>query len=152
MKANTIEDFWKKVELIPFHSCWEWTKGCTEDGYGQFKIEGVSYKAHRFSYELRFGPIPKDMQVCHSCDNPSCVNPDHLFLGTAKDNIKDCVNKKRNAFGEKNWKSKLSDLEVNEIKTLFASGEYTWQSLAEIYGVTRRTIGNYISNKTRNNQ
>lgn len=78
--------------------CWVWTRHFFDDGYGKFKGPGPDHKtlqAHRYAYELFVGPIPEGMLVCHKCDNPPCVRPDHLFIGTHIDNIKDCIAKGR---------------------------------------------------------
>jgi HNH endonuclease len=83
------------VEIIPEHSCWEWTASKFRDGYGQIKVNRKNKKAHRIAYELFKGPIPENMLVCHTCDNPGCVRPEHLFLGTALDNSHDMINKGR---------------------------------------------------------
>lgn len=87
--------FWDKVEMIPFHPCWEWKASKSVNGYGKIRWEGKSQLAHRVSWELHFGLIPTGLQVCHSCDNRTCVRPDHLFLGTAQDNTDDMMNKSR---------------------------------------------------------
>lgn len=85
--------------------CWSWTGPVYPKGYGQCWKLGEQY-AHRVSYKIAFGEIPKGLFVLHKCDNPNCVRPSHLFLGTHQDNVKDMVNKKRHQFGEKHW-SKL---------------------------------------------
>lgn len=109
------EEKWKKrflksIEYIPFHECWEFKLKGDKDGYPQFSrvIRGqkVTLKAHRVSFEFFIGRIPKHLIVCHKCDNPGCVKPEHLFLGTYKDNALDRENKKRSQ-GPKKTKCRL---------------------------------------------
>jgi hypothetical protein len=82
-----------KVKIVD--GCWIWIKSKDEDGYGNAWHEGKKIAAHRLSFKLNVGDIPKGMFVCHTCDTPSCINPEHLFLGTPKDNTKDMINKGR---------------------------------------------------------
>lgn len=89
--------FESKFEIEPMSGCWLWTAGASSP-YPQFAIKRRAHGAHRVSWMLYRGEIPKDMHVCHHCDNPYCVNPSHLFLGTAKDNQQDCLRKGRSAF------------------------------------------------------
>ncbi len=89
------ERFWERVAIIPEHACWEWIAGKSGIGYGVIQVDKKLLLAHRFSYELHFGQIPKGLFVCHVCDNPSCVRPEHLFLGTPKDNMDDMRKKGR---------------------------------------------------------
>lgn len=98
-KKNTKESFLQRVELIPFHTCWEWKGHRNSDGYGHFSCFGQrNHAAHRASYRFFKSEIPEGLLVLHKCDNPGCVNPDHLFLGTDKDNSDDKISKGRERF------------------------------------------------------
>lgn len=89
--------FWNKVDSCDGSSddCWNWIGGCFQSGYGVFQVDNKNQRAHRIVYEMYFGPIPGMLRVCHHCDNKRCVRPDHLFLGTDLDNVRDCRKKKR---------------------------------------------------------
>lgn len=103
MKANTVEDFWAKVNKhgpTPSHcpelgECWVWLRATDKRGYGRFVIDKVFYFAHRYSWTIEHGPIEQELCVLHKCDNPSCVRPSHLMLGTNKDNSQDMMMKGR---------------------------------------------------------
>lgn len=95
--------FWSKVSKGEDHECWPWVGRVGSSGYGNFRTgprKGLSSGAHRVSWELTYGPIPRGLQVCHKCDNKICCNPKHLFLGTSQENHDDKVMKDRQARGE----------------------------------------------------
>lgn len=125
--------------------CWLWTRsragGCSKGGYGQIKLSGERKQgyAHRIAYELAKGEIPPQKQVCHTCDNPLCVNPDHLFVGTSSDNHQDMKRKGRHLYGERNARAVLTEQKVKEIHALLAIG-VTQIDLSVRYGVAPITI------------
>jgi len=127
--------------------CWAW-HGWTDSGYGygRVKAHGASWQAHRLSWTVHHGPIPDGLCVCHTCDNPICVNPAHLFLGTQADNVADMIHKGRrvNLVGEKNGKSKLTWDDVCEIRRLYATGECSQPALGRQFGVCHSTIGRIV--------
>lgn len=129
------EYFFEKVKRT--NTCWLWIGAKYKTGYGSIGIPGIrkSVKAHRISWEMHHGPIPEGMDVCHTCDTPACVNPDHLFLGTHIDNMADRQRKGRTACGERSC-HKLSERDVIEIRNDFRGpGE-----VARDYGVSAPTI------------
>jgi HNH endonuclease len=98
LEKENIDFFWTRVPKLAEHKCWKWTGYLNKAGYGEFWISrktGRKILAHRFSYMLKNNFDPKGFHICHKCDEPSCVNPKHLFIGTAKDNAEDCVRKGR---------------------------------------------------------
>jgi len=116
-------------------ACWPWTHAKKDDGYGLIhKLRSSKgqplIRAHRLSYLINVGPIPNGMFVCHSCDNPGCVNPAHLFLGTNATNMADCHRKGR-------WpNSRLTDPQVTEIQRRYIAGGTSTGLLAGVYGVS----------------
>jgi hypothetical protein len=136
--------FWRHVDKSG--ECWVWTGHKHRFGYGLFALSGRQrVTAHRFSFYLSNGPIPDELCVCHKCDNPSCVRPNHLELGSQAYNVKDMWSKRRAnpgwAGGEKNGMSKLTEEAVRDIRSRYATGKVSQYALAREYGVTRPLIG-----------
>jgi hypothetical protein len=124
--------------------CWVWKAGCSGDGYGAFKVDGHQVSAHRFAWELWHAEeIPSDMQVLHKCDNPICVSPTHLFLGTVADNMADKAAKQRSPLGEKNPKAKLTKQDVLSIRHCAERG-IPQKALAKAYGVNILAINRIV--------
>jgi hypothetical protein len=113
MEKNNIDDFWQRVRKTD--SCWLWQAGKDQKGYGVFTYQGRTLGAHRFSAQIA-GLNPQGLMVCHHCDEPSCVRPDHLFLGSARDNNQDKIRKGRHIYGQRHPLAKLSADQVREIR------------------------------------
>lgn len=137
-----VERFWAKVNKTP--TCWLWTGAPTPFGYGKLsegRKGGKQYRAHRFSWELHRGPVPPGLWVLHACDVRLCVNPEHLFLGTAEDNVADMLAKGRNksVSGERHGRHKLSALQVRQVRWLLVKG-FSQQRIAQFFGVVQQTV------------
>ncbi len=151
-RERNIRNFWKKVRKMD--TCWLWTASRTHNGggYGQFKWEQRSVDAHRVSWIIAHGPIPAGINVLHSCDNPICVRPEHLFLGTDQDNVDDMLAKGRGRFpgmpkgtlaGDKNPAAKLTSALVSEIRERASAGEDRI-SLAQAFSISKSQVGRII--------
>ncbi len=141
--ATTTERFAAKYEAEPNSGCWLWTGGAGQDEYGHFSYDGHLTTAHRASYQLHVGSVAKGQYVCHRCDTPSCVNPDHLFVGSPSDNLWDSVLK-----GRRNPQktSLLSDAQVVEIRERrFRGASYRAISQQMHIGIT--TVANVVQGR-----
>lgn len=148
--------FWSKVQKSA--GCWLWTAARAVNGYGVYGLmypdgHRQQWKAHRLAWSLTNGPIPAGMMVCHTCDNPACCNPGHLFLGTGSDNMQDMFRKgrgrrvgpPRDRFrGERNAKSTVSDAKRTEACRAYLDCEGTQAEIATRYGVTQATLGKWV--------
>ncbi len=130
--------FWRHVERTS--TCWIWTS-CLRGGYGNFKTP-TTYSAHRASYELFKGAIPKGRLVCHSCDNRKCVNPDHLWLGSHEDNTRDAIQKKRFT------NQRFTIEEASAIRMAYRSGKYSLDDLARENKVSCFAIWRIVRGKS----
>lgn len=143
------EVFDTKIDKTDY--CWWWMGSKQSQGYGDFRYEGKRYVAHRLSYELTYGPFPKELSVLHRCDNPSCVRPEHLFLGTQLDNMRDRMHKGRwkggSPPGEGNGSAKLTDEQVRQIRIRRAAGEGA-RALGREFGVAHVQIVKIVQRKT----
>jgi hypothetical protein len=139
------------THTIKSEGCWEWT-GARTHGYGRIGYEGRVILTHRLAYDLAYGSVPSDVDVLHHCDNPACVRPDHLFLGTAKDNAQDMMAKGRGGYrtwrGEENGHAKLTRIQVASIRAEYATGKVSQRNLARQYGMAQTTIGAILRGKT----
>lgn len=149
--------FWEKVDQAG--DCWVWLAHKDHAGYGQFTYGLKTIRSHRVAWILTHGEIPNGLFVCHKCDNPSCVRPDHLFLGTHSDNMRDSYRKGRKVLpdrtrfvkghqqasrGEASHLAKLTSDQVLEIRRTYEQGGVTQEALARKYGVERTTVRDII--------
>lgn len=153
---SVVERFWFYVaggQPGEPNQCWEWT-GCHLNGYGIFSNNGIRCYTHRFSYEL-FHPLTKsindiDLCICHSCDNPCCVNPYHLRLDTRQNNNKERMEKDRGnrPIGERNPRCILNETQVLEIRAKYKAGNITQVELGREYNVKREVICDIVNRRS----
>lgn len=124
--------------------CWEWKRWVQPNGYGVLWIEDKVWGVHRLMHIIHNGALSSEEIVCHTCDNPSCVNPDHLWSGTHKDNMQDAMQKGRAIKGERVPSAKLTKEEVLEIREKYSSSDISQRDLADQYSLTKSTIGDIV--------
>jgi hypothetical protein len=159
---GSIQDrFWKNIQKTP--TCWNWIGDIRTNGYGRLNVHGRSISVHRFSWKLHFGEIPAGLFVCHHCDRKICVRPDHLFLGTPSDNIRDAKRKGRMASGDRNGmklhpertarginhgQAKLTEDEVRQIRFLYTPRIISQPFLAKLFNVNQGAIWAILKRKS----
>ena len=149
--------FWNKVAIGNSNDCWEWLSTDRGNGYGAMKVGDKLESAHRIAWHLHNGEIPDGLLVCHTCDNRSCVNPLHLFVGTNADNMRDAYQKRRITLpdggkyqfrnGEENPNSKLTADDVLDIRASYEPGKITYRQIAERYDVDYTLIYQIVNRK-----
>lgn len=141
--------FRKKYIISEETKCWEWTGSKDKDGYGQFSIGNKCFSPHRFSYKSFNGNIPHGMVVRHTCNNRSCVNPEHLTIGTQKQNVQDAINNGAHPSGNNHYKSKISEEDINVIIKMWIDG-YDCRSISEKIGkITRGAVTSILLGRSR---
>lgn len=135
------QDFWEQV--VKTDSCWLWMGALDRWGYGKSCGTG----AHRVSWTLAVGPVPSGSFVCHHCDVPHCVNPEHLYIGNQRTNMDDMVRRGHSTRGDRNPNSRLNFEQAEEMRTLRASGEWTYQKLSERFGVGKTQVARICTGK-----
>jgi len=147
--GDPVKRFWKHVNKTP--DCWLWRRSTNAKGYGQFILPDGPILAHRYAWQLTNGPVPDGLSVLHRCDNPPCVRPDHLFLGTLADNNHDMMEKgrdrKRGLKGSNNTSAKLTDDAVRIIRAERAAGQ-PLKVLAQRFGVCEAIISSVALRRT----
>lgn len=144
------------AEALRFHGwsitdsgCWEWNGHRDPDGYGSVTRGRRPYRAHRLAYETFVGAIPEGHVICHRCDNPPCMNPDHLFIGTPRDNTLDASQKDRMARDERHGQCKLASRDVLRLRMMYATRKYTQRELAMLFGISQAQVNNILLGKQR---
>lgn len=150
---KTLKNHFFKFVIIPLSDseCMEWQGYINPRGYGKLMHDLKSYRAHRIAYLIWKGNIPQNKEVCHTCDNTKCINPNHLFLGTHSENMQDMADKKRNPTlllkGSEKPKSKLNEVKIRSIKRLLAK-KWKQRDIAKRFGVHQTVIKSINLNRT----
>lgn len=146
MPGDLVYRILNNIEVAP-SGCFNWKLFRNKKGYGRMKVDGQHRPAHRVSYQVFRKAVPEGLFVLHECDNPACVNPAHLFLGTNLDNVRDSVAKGRNSRGERHGRSKLSDANIQEVTKRYSGGE-SIKNLSLAFNVTVRTMNEVLRGKS----
>ncbi len=142
------ERLWARVANVGGPGCWEWTGYRMPSGHGQIGVAGKGPAlTHRVAFEVTYGPLPAGMDACHTCDNPPCCRPDHLFAGTPTDNNRDASAKFRLHFGEADGNAKLTAVQVGQIRMRVGRGA-TPRELAAEFGVTESNVAAIVAGRS----
>lgn len=150
LSVELIEKFWNnsRINTADPNVCWEWNNKRRPAGYGMFYFRGKWFSAHRISFQIVKGDIPDGLFVCHSCDNKSCINPAHLFLGTNRDNILDAVKKgihgKNLHRGTRHYRSLVQETDIILIRRL-AAKRFSHGQIADLFDMTRRNVTKIVN-------
>lgn len=148
--GDHVARFNASYQVNPESGCWEWTAWIHPKGYGVLPMggNGKKIRAHRFSWELKHGPIPEGLFALHRCDNRKCVNPEHLFLGDDGDNVRDMVSKGRHGSRKGRTNRKITEAMAMNIRVMYARGGHSMTKIAEIYGVDQNTISGIVNGRS----
>ena len=133
----------EKLSINSATGCWEWSGCVTKKGYGLMTRKNKNHYIHRYVWEVVNGPIPEGLCICHHCDNRKCGNPEHLFLGTSKDNTQDMMKKGRNSYKVMN---RLSEVKINRMLDLRTIG-YTYQQIGDVYNCSLQNIHSILKRR-----
>jgi hypothetical protein len=148
--SSVQKRFWSKVDKnAGSFGCWSWMGHTNENGYGVFYVHGSAFYAHRIAFSISESIDPGSKMVCHKCDNTTCVNPAHLFLGTASDNNRDMLEKNRGRWlaGDNQPNAKLTNAQIKELRDAFVSG-FSTRDLATMYGINASTVNDIVTGKS----
>lgn len=150
-KLDPAALFWQRVDIQGPNNCWKWLGPVSDKGYGIFCYNNQKFVASRSSWQFSNPDtkLSKELFICHTCDNPPCVNPGHLFLGTPKDNMIDKVNKDRHLWGEKNGSAKLSDGQVYEMYELREEKKWSIEEIANKFNLNKSYTSNILTGYRR---
>ena len=147
-EASLADRLWSRVAKVDdATSCWEWLGGHGSTGYGELQVRGVRYGPHVAAWIITHGPIPEGQSVCHHCDNRGCCRPDHLFLGSQEDNIRDAVSKGRMPRGEQHCRSKLTEDDIHEVWRLRGIG-WLIREIATELDVSKGAVQHVLHGRT----
>jgi hypothetical protein len=150
-KSHTLTArFWEHVDVKSKNECWEWQGSKTAANYGLMYWNGELEYTHRISLELDGRPVPSRWHACHTCDNPPCVNPQHLFPGTPRENVLDKVSKGRHTFGESHPNAKLSDIDIDIIRQMAEDGVF-FSDIAKKFDISDSHVSRTVARLVRRN-